>query len=165
MQAYFKDLVGILEKEQAILVNLEQLLQGEKDCLQKFDREGLDRCNSEVENLTIQMDILEQSRKGIIKKLAVDFQIEVKDATLARLAMFADKHWSMKLIELRDAIVKSSGNVHKLQESNKILLINGMKIIHGLSNVVSETVSPQLTYTAKGNQMDRSSSGISGRRI
>ena len=50
-----KELVSILEKQGRVLLDLEKLLQVENDCLSKFDRNGLDRCNEEMETLCVTM--------------------------------------------------------------------------------------------------------------
>ncbi len=157
MYANLRNLVEILEQEHIILNKLTGLLKGEKECLASFDRQGLDRHNSAVENLTIQMNVLEQSRVLFTEKLAKILQIDPEKATLSYIADHAKKPWNEKLRTLQEEIFASSKKVRALQESNKILLLNGMKVVQGLASVIGETVNPQLTYTSKGSHLESNS--------
>lgn len=165
LAAQFSELIEILEKEKAILKLIEQLLTHENKCLNTFDRKALDHCNTKLENLSMQMDILEQSRVEIIAELSLRLGVSEDQASLSALASYAPGIQGEKLSSLRKSIVERSDAVTKLQQNNRILIVNGMKMVNGLKKILEDSVEPQVTYAPAGKANDQHVSLATGRRI
>jgi flagellar biosynthesis/type III secretory pathway chaperone len=165
MPAKFNELIDILEKEQGLLSEFERILKNEGDNLTGFKRKALDQSNNELENLSLQMSILEQSRALLVEKLAKYLGVPQEEASLAYLANAAPRGLGERLTGLRRLIRKTAGSVQRLQDRNRLLITNGMRIIQGLRKVVDETVNPKVIYGPQGLQKDSPGNYVSGRRV
>ena len=165
LAAQFSELIEILEKERVILGQIEQMLASENKCLSTFDRKGLDGCNTKLENLSMQMDILEQSRLELIHELSQMFGMPEDKASLSALAGHAPGIQGERLRQLRKSIVERTATVAKLQQGNRVLIVNGLKMINGVRKIMEDSVEPQVTYAPTGMENEHKASLATGRRI
>ena len=161
----FQELTGILGRQHDILLQIETVLERKRQALCGFNRDDLDRATNTLETLALQMNILEQARRRTTAEIARRHAVAEESAGLSWLVSIAPDDQKSDLDELRDLLRDTSGRVRLLQDRNRVLLINGAQVVHGLIENVETTVNPRVTYSDRAKMSKNRRTSATFRRV
>ena len=144
------DLSDLLYKEFDIYRSLLSLLQEERRIIVDCSIEDLIQTNKEKENLVLKIRILEQSREGILEKLADRIGLSSDELTLSTLEERLKEPFATQLQTLRSNLSAILQSIREVNEENRVFLQHSVDFVKGSLALIRYLTVSSPKYVASG---------------
>jgi flagellar biosynthesis/type III secretory pathway chaperone len=146
----FTSLIEVLRKELAIYQELKNAISGENAILIKPSLDELNHSNGMKENIILKARMLEEVRLNIIKKLARNFDINIKEINLSVLMEYADDRHKREIGVIREELEQITQEINALNEINKALLDASLRCVQSSLDFIGSMMFPGAVYSKSG---------------
>jgi hypothetical protein len=133
--ALFESFLGLLEKQQEMLVN--------------NDLEGLNEVTNRQREKLVECQLLNKRREELV--LAIKGAQSISgDLNVSRLLDLVDKDRADRLVKLRAVIFGLNEKINEVRNQNALLLTRSREYISRTLDMLSKLNHPETTYSAAG---------------
>ncbi len=158
-ETLFDELLGLMEKQQALYVSLKSALFAEKQQIVNVDLKGLAETGQVKEGLLVKLRRLEKERIHLVKDLSALLQVSFQDMTVGRLMALSHGYYQKRILILRDALLKLAGQIKQINRLNRMLVQHTLELIKGSYSFLSQLATPESVYQSSGGLRLRHQSG------
>lgn len=147
-----KSLVDLLQQEILIYREMASVLEEERGAMLAMDFERLSEIVPRKETLALRIKALDESRKMVSNRLALQYRIPVNELTISRLCDALDPSTARQLSMVRDELKAVVCRCQGLNEHNERAARVGMELVHGAMEFMIKEADPagQLYKAPKG---------------
>jgi FlgN protein. len=149
-ESIFTSLIEVLRKELAIYQELKNAISGENIILIKPSLDELNHSNAIKENIILKARMLEEVRLNILKKIARNLDINIKEIKLSGLAQFADERHRREIGVIREELEQITQDINALNETNKALLDVSLTCVQSSLDFIGSMMSSGAVYLKSG---------------
>lgn len=148
----FRDLYGLLSTQFKWYKVLLNLVKDEREAIVNDNVEELIIITEEQEDIISTIKSLEDERKSLIRKFALQPNINLSDdeLTLKRIAELANMPYSSRFIKLRRRMKELLIEIRKINERNLQIVERSMDTFNTTIELLLSELSPSLTYSRSG---------------
>lgn len=138
-------LCRILEREEALYVELRSVLQRERECIVHLEAEDLELIVREKLALGDEGRMLEEARMGVSRELAESLGLASERLTLSQICD-AMKGGAPALRAAHTRLVALLGAVRELLEANREFATDATRQVRGALRVLGRMLPPEAVY-------------------
>lgn len=148
----FRDLYGLLSTQFKWYNVLLNLVKDEREAIVNDNVEELIIITEEQEDIISTIKSLEDERKTLISKIALQPNINLSDdeLSLKRIAELANMPYSSRFIKLRRRMKELLIEIRKINERNLQIVERSMDTFNTTIELLLSELSPSLTYSRSG---------------
>lgn len=141
-QATLQALIDLLRQEEVVYCELREVLEEEHEALTAMAPERVVPLVARKETLALRVKALDQSRRALARKLALELGLAAEHVTVTRLAEAAIEPQAGPLRRQAAALREAVATCQQLNERNAIAARTGQKLVGGLIEQLVVTADP-----------------------
>jgi len=146
MKKIAQEIINILKGELNIYREMLSVLESERTFLINFNVERIFEVSKKKETLAVQLKVLEETRRQILKTYADESGIDFKSLTLSIIAERLDNGLKSDIINLRDEIRSIVERCFELNRHNSYLIQNSLGLLQQSLSIFKDTLSDSGPY-------------------
>lgn len=150
MTASIDQLIGLLEKSEAVYQLMLPVIEREKQAALLAQAERLTSASEEKEELLAQLQQLERKRQILIHQMAADFELPVEEIKLSTLADSSNQKQANRIKRLSASLNELVPEIKKANEENRAIIQHCLSIVHSALGFFHHWVIPTDVYGASG---------------
>jgi len=139
MDGAFQDLVLSLSLEVKLYNDLDILLKDKQSSIIKGDIDALQNIVHEEQRLIPKIQTATKARELRAATIAAVSKLKAKTPSLKELIDLSPSHHSLELIEFREQLILSLGQIAHVNRENEFLLNSSVELVRGLVQVLLGT--------------------------
>ena len=154
-------LIETLQDEYQYYQKLRDLADSKNDAIVANDVDKLSDLIENDKKVIETLDNLEAERNDILKEMRDILGLDEGELEYEVLADNLSETWTEKLNEVREKLLKVMEELHEINEQNKVLLQEAIKLNNFSFQMISDVVEPNTqTYNNQKNKKDKSNNKI-----
>jgi hypothetical protein len=149
-ESSFAGLIDILRKELAIYQELKEAILCEKKILIKPSLEEINQSNARKENIILKSRMLGESRTNILKKIARNFDMDIKKIKMNQLISYAAAEQRKEIEDIKNELAVIAEEINSINEANKELINVSLNCVKSSVDFISSMMSSDAVYMKNG---------------